>query len=478
MLIKKDIVNSLRSLGLTTGDKVLLHSSLSSIGKVDGGAETVVNAFLEVVGESGTLLVPAFGKLGIITEIVKSHPQAVISDCPLGTVAAIGPDAEALGKDHWKAETVHGADTPYTRLAEAGGYICLLGVDQDRNTSLHTVEALLRLPYLEEKTIEKFSSSEGEQTKTWPFYPGPHRDFIGLDRIFRMSGRMAVGQIGNAVTRLIPVADLLAIGQSLGEEDPAFCLCRNPNCQDCVTQRAAITKAMLDNEPYTLVVAASLAGYYIEEIIDNMRDSGVDKLELDQLKGKPVAGLTQELVVKACQELTAAGIEVVSLRSAVVPGDFAAFVATAAACGVNRIVIPLNAAASTQTELAGNAGIKVSFANIIDSGAGASNAIAGLPGAGFTFNPANFAGGGEKPFLRVFHAGRFHKYIDQLDVCDGLFSGRPTELAMGNSEIKELISILRCSSFGGIMSLTTENTMIYEDCREAVSAFCQLLEEM
>jgi aminoglycoside 3-N-acetyltransferase len=478
MLTQKEIVDSLRSMGLASGNKVLLHSSLASIGKVDGGAETVVNAFLEVLGDTGTLLVPAFGKLGIITEIVKQHPQAVISDCPKGTLAAIGADAEVLCKDHWKAETIHGEDTPYTRLAEADGYICLLGVDQDRNTSLHTLEALLRLPYLEDTTLENFETAEGLQTKTWPYYPGPHRDFIGLDRIYRESGAMTTGLIGNAVTRLIPAADLLAIGQALGSEDPAFCLCDNPNCDDCVTQRAIIVKTQLEHESFTFAVSASLAGYYVEEIIDNLQQSGVDKLELDQLRGKPITALKPEVLATACQAFTGAGIGVIALRSATVPADFNALLEIAATCGVDRIVIPLNAAAPAQLEQAEKAGIKLSLVNVIDGGAGASRAMSKLPGAGFTYNPANFAATGEKPFLRVFHVGRFHKYIDQLDVCDGLFSGMPVELAAGNSEIKELVSILRCSSFSGIMCLAGNNALIYQDCREAVAAFCKLLEEI
>ena len=170
---KAEIVAGLRGMGLVNGDKVLLHSSLISLGKVDGGPEAVIDAFLEVLGKEGTLLVPVFGALGILTETLKNRPDAVISPCPKGTLAAVGADAEAICKDHWKADTAHGADTPFTRLAEMGGYVCLLGCDQDRNTSLHGVEALLELPYLSD-TVGTFTTPEGETiTKTWKYYPGP-----------------------------------------------------------------------------------------------------------------------------------------------------------------------------------------------------------------------------------------------------------------------------------------------------------------
>ena len=142
-MTKQEIIAGLQEMGLKQGDKVLLHSSLLSLGQVDGGPDAVIDAFLEVLGKEGTLLVPVFGALGILTETLKKRPGAVISPCPVGTLAALGADAEALCHDHWKADTAHGADTPFTRLIEMDGYVCLMGVDQDRNTSLHGVEALL-----------------------------------------------------------------------------------------------------------------------------------------------------------------------------------------------------------------------------------------------------------------------------------------------------------------------------------------------
>ena len=47
-------------LGLTAGDTVFVHSALSTLGHVEGGADTVIAALLSVVGHSGTLAAPAF----------------------------------------------------------------------------------------------------------------------------------------------------------------------------------------------------------------------------------------------------------------------------------------------------------------------------------------------------------------------------------------------------------------------------------
>jgi aminoglycoside 3-N-acetyltransferase len=55
---KGDIVDGLRNLGVRPGDKLLVHSSLSSFGHVEGGAEAVIDALIEAVSPGGTVLVP------------------------------------------------------------------------------------------------------------------------------------------------------------------------------------------------------------------------------------------------------------------------------------------------------------------------------------------------------------------------------------------------------------------------------------
>ena len=58
MVHKEDIVRGLGELGLRPGDVVLVHSSLSSFGYVEGGADAVIDALLDAVGPEGTVMVP------------------------------------------------------------------------------------------------------------------------------------------------------------------------------------------------------------------------------------------------------------------------------------------------------------------------------------------------------------------------------------------------------------------------------------
>src|SRR5688572_7012974 len=84
-----DIVVALRSLGVAPGHLLVVHSSLSSLGRVEGGADAVARALVDAVAPGGTVFVPTFnyGKLaydaattpslvGAISEATRRLPGA------------------------------------------------------------------------------------------------------------------------------------------------------------------------------------------------------------------------------------------------------------------------------------------------------------------------------------------------------------------------------------------------------------------
>ena len=479
MLNQSAIAAGLRELGLKNGDIVLLHSSLISLGKVNGGPAAVVDAFLDVIGAEGTLLVPVFGALGILTDEVKNRPDAVISPCPVGTLAAIGKDAEELCRDHWKAETAHGNDTPYTRLAEKGGFICLLGVDQDRNTTLHSVEALLELPYMNTAT-RTFTTPEGEEvTKSWKFYPGPHRDFIGLDAM--LTPAMTRGRIGNAEVRLINAQKMYDIALNIGNLDPAFVLCDNPACADCVKQRAAIFADRIENESFRLAVSSRLAGRYVDEMIENCQKNGVKYIELDYIQGKAWYKYSSEKLTRWINDLNDANIAVSAARCMSVPENAANLIDLAVNTGIGKLILPLNDSYSA-AKAAADAGLSVAYFNTNQCASRAAAKLnrhrtAANSDYGFVFNPANFVLAGEMPFLQSWKLGRFIKTVCQLDLVDYTWDGKPAVLAGGNAEVKELISIVRCHNFDGFMTLGGGGS--YPGTfAEAIADFTELLDTM
>ncbi|MDP6775886.1 MAG: AAC(3) family N-acetyltransferase [Candidatus Latescibacteria bacterium] len=475
-----DIENGLRELGLGDGDIVLVHSSLSSLGHVEGGAETVVEAILRVLGPSGTLVVPTFGSFGVITDVVKDLPHAVHSIHPKASVAAVGAQAEALCRDHWKAETAHGTDTPYVRIADLAGYVCLLGVDQDRNTTLHAVEELLRLPYLKPTDRFAFETPEGEVTMSWPHFPGPHRDFIGLDADLRRRGIVKLGRVGDAAVRLMKSQETIDYLLEVGRSNPAFALCENPNCADCVGQRSDLRRDRFGREPFRVVASARLAGDWVSEILASCGAAGIDAVELDGLAGRPVDALPTDEVQQAVEALRDGGCEVAALRASASGGRSRDLILTAAGCEVERVVFPLGVDSNTLSVEAQEAGLSVSFVNLAMGGGKVFDMMEEVravnPDAGLTFSATGFVSVGEKPFLQSY-GSKLKRFVDQLDVEDRTFSGEATTLAGGNAEIKELVSILRCSHFSGTMLLGAGNREA-GDLRQAAERFERMLREL
>lgn len=167
MVNTKIIAEGLRALGVRAGDRVLVHSSLSKFGHVEGGAPTVIRALLSAVGPEGTVLVPTLTGTqkdgpkhpprfdvrttpcwtGRIPETLRQWPGAVRSLGPTHSVAAVGPDAQRLLVGHEDCRTPCGTSSPYVKLAEAGGKILFLGATLDANTTFHSAEELAGVPY-------------------------------------------------------------------------------------------------------------------------------------------------------------------------------------------------------------------------------------------------------------------------------------------------------------------------------------------
>lgn len=180
--IKTNLVN----LGLDEGDKVLVHSSLRSLGYLPDAAKTVTNAFLEVLGKDGTLLMPALSYssvtkenpsfdweltpscVGGLSEYFRTRTGAIRSIHPTHSVCALGKDSTYFTESHFNDRTPVGKNSPFFRLKEANGKVLFLGCGLKPNTSMHGVEELVVPPYLfgeeREYTIRVFSDKAIQKT--------------------------------------------------------------------------------------------------------------------------------------------------------------------------------------------------------------------------------------------------------------------------------------------------------------------------
>ncbi|MGM0493782.1 MAG: AAC(3) family N-acetyltransferase [Armatimonadota bacterium] len=527
-LTKDDIVGDLRALGVGPGMTVMVHSSLSALGRVEGGAETVIEALLEAVGPEGTLAMPAMtgggvfevdtspSTVGAITEAFRNWPGVGRSFHPSHSACAIGPRAAHLLEDTLDHPTAIGAESPWGRLSRLPeAHVLLLGVDQDRNTLLHHPEEIVRAPYL--NTIERQYLDEGGnvQTKTLELFPGPHRDFIGLEPTIRESGAMRTGKVGAAVARLMHATTTVEAVTEALREDPAAVLCDNPNCDDCVMQRAKIKAHDLVQYDFTTSVL-------LDELIDDLRDAatgpagehagglqaawneGIRSVELGaeltrQLVDEPqaTAGLAADLaeleMTISCVHCGLTAQQLFSDEETVgrCVSD-AAELARSFECELLKVSAPPRGTGEEEAlrrlrsvcVAAGN-DLTVVFENTPgsawDTGAACDRLLKALArecNLGFAFNPAHFANVGERPFLGTWRSTKLKRHTRIIYATDGCFPGRPqyTLPLQGNGEVKEVISIFRARSFNGCVTLKMGDRHGTDHFRRQAAAFRKLLE--
>lgn len=246
---KHDLMKDFEELGLKKKNTVLIHSSLKSIGLVEGGANTVIDALLDVIGEQGTLMVPALtGKredspltppvfdvltspcwTGTIPETLRKRPQTRRSLHPTHSVSAIGSKKSELTKDHEFSSSPCDDKSPYYKNAIMGGFILFIGVAQESNTSIHMCEELAKVPYhLQKETTNMIVTGyNGEKivvSNRLHDWEKPETDFNKLDELYKTNAVMKLGNVGKAVVRLVNAANMLDFTVNLLKKEPLFLL--------------------------------------------------------------------------------------------------------------------------------------------------------------------------------------------------------------------------------------------------------------
>jgi hypothetical protein len=292
----------------------------------------------------------------------------------------------------------------------------------------------------------------------------------------RRSGAEVVGKVAGALSRLIDAKKMHDVAIAGLADDPAFVLCDNPNCADCVMQRRRIRLAKLKGEDYTLSALASSVSAYPDEIAAELSRAGIRDLVVDRLYGKPVWAIDRMKLVRALEALSGEDVKVGAVYALPDPAQFEKMLETVAVLRPEEVIVTLPSEPGAFVEAAQGRGLPILFENATLP----SSCCLGLlksagEGQRCAFNPAAFAMLGEKPFGRAYRAG-LRRRVGMLFVNDATFGGEYTLPGGGNAEIKELISILRCRSFSGRMVIATGPGG--PRFRDSLEAFWKLMESM
>ena len=130
----------------------MVHSSYKSLGGVEGGADTVIDAFLELVGPEGTALFPTFhfrswsenhyfdihetpSAMGTVSEVARLRKEAVRTPHPIYSFAVIGKHA----KEYEQCDDIeaYGENSVFSLFHKMNGLIVSIGLDWNNTFSFH-----------------------------------------------------------------------------------------------------------------------------------------------------------------------------------------------------------------------------------------------------------------------------------------------------------------------------------------------------
>lgn len=238
----KTLYNDFVKIGINRDDIVLVHSSMSSIGWICGGAQAVITALMETVGSSGTIVMPAHSGdwsdpsgwenpavskewiqtiydnmpafdpkisptrgMGRIAELFRIVPNTIRSNHPLVSFCTNGKYAAYITQNHSLTPQL-GMDSPIGKMYNLKTKVLLLGVGYDSCTCFHLAETFINA--MPKERVGAAILENGERCWKWfDDYAYNTDDFELIGKEFEEKYNISKGKVGNSECKLFDMKD-------------------------------------------------------------------------------------------------------------------------------------------------------------------------------------------------------------------------------------------------------------------------------
>lgn len=255
MITKEQLILDLKNLGVCEGDMLNVKVSYKSIGEVEGGIQTFIEALLETVGKNGTIFTDSFVRsylphellfipskcvvdentksyAGYLANTLIKYPNAKRSPHPIQKFVAVGANADIVLKHTAKSEPY----SPLYELAQLGAKNIRIG-SENKVVGVGTTHVAIDKLKWKQKIAQTgvVYLENGKKQKFYAFWPNACKtafnNMLPLHRKF--GGIINEGKVGNADAILSDMKKTFDIEMSIGKQYPYFLKCENPACFVC-----------------------------------------------------------------------------------------------------------------------------------------------------------------------------------------------------------------------------------------------------
>lgn len=224
MYTKDSLIAQLRDM-LPSSATVLMHSSCRSVGPMENGGDTLLDALCDYFSD-GLVALPTHTwalvnkkqpvydvletptHLGVLPELFRTRKGVLRSWHPTHSIAAYGADAWDFLRGDEESLTPCGPGSAWGRLYDRDAYVLLVGVELDRMTYFHCVEEMADIPGrvdMEHPNRYVVIPPEGPRIAHQYFPHGSDSShlFPKVDSEMLRCGAMTLHQLGDATVRVV-----------------------------------------------------------------------------------------------------------------------------------------------------------------------------------------------------------------------------------------------------------------------------------